>query len=112
MSVKKHGSKWRADWRDEFHIRRRKDFDLKAEAENFEEDMRKRARDRKTGGAPTCDPDIKLTEYANEWLGKREAQGIDPGTVQRQEIDLRRHILPRFGMVKVREIFRPAVRAF
>ena len=34
MAVKRHGTKWRADWRDEFGIRHRKDFDLKAAAEN------------------------------------------------------------------------------
>jgi hypothetical protein len=112
MAVKRHGSKWRADWRDEFHIRRRKDFDLKANADNHEEDMRRKARDSKTGAPPACHPDVTLTEYSRRWLEGRGAQGIDSGTVARQEIDLWRHILPRLGTVKVREIHRPAVKAF
>jgi integrase len=112
MAVGRHGDKWRADWRDEFGIRRRKDFDLKANAENHEERMLQRARDNKTGGPPACHPDVTLTEYSQRWLGNRGAQGIDPGTVARQEIDLRRHLLPRFGTTKVREIHRPAVKAF
>jgi len=110
MAVKRHGSKWRADWRDEFHRRHRKDFDLKAEAEAHEREMLQGAREG-TGAAPTCDPDIRLSEYAKHFLSKRGAQGIDPGTVARQEIDLRRHVLPRFGTTKVREVGRPAVRS-
>jgi integrase len=112
MAVKRHGDKWRADWRDEFGIRRRKDFDLKADAENFEREMRQKAHDGKTGGPPACDPDILMSAYAKRFLTNREAQGIDPGTVHRQEIDLRRHILPRFGTTKVREIRRHTVRSF
>src|SRR6266545_4685818 len=69
------------------------------------------ARERRAG-PPACEPDVLLNEYAKRWLGNREAQGIDPGTTVRQEIDLRRHILPRFGTTKVREIHRPAVKAF
>jgi integrase len=57
-------------------------------------------------------PDTRLTEYAQRFLANRAAQGIDAGTVARQEIDLRRHLLPRFGTTKVREITRPAVRSF
>ena len=112
MAVKKHGSKWRADWRDEFHRRRRKDFDLKAEAVAHEQEMLQGAREGKTGAAPSCDPDTRLSEYATLVLSKRVAQGIDPGTVARQEIDLRRHILPRFATVKVRDLGRAAVRQF
>jgi integrase len=112
MAVRRHGDKWRADWRDEFGIRRRKDFDLKANAENHEEAMRRTAREGKTGAPPACHPDVTLTEYSHRWIQSRPAQGIDPGTVARQEIDLRRHLAPRFGATKVREIHRPAVKAF
>jgi len=111
MAVKLHGDKWRADWRDEFHIRRRKDFDLKAEAQAYEREMRTEAVDGKTGGAH-ANPNVRLTEFAAAFLSTRVAQGIDPGTVARQEIDLRRHILPgRLGSMKVRDIKRPAVRS-
>jgi integrase len=112
MAVKKHGSKWRADWRDEFHIRRRKDFKLKAEAETHEREARERARKSGTGGAPDCDPNVTLATFSAEWLSTRTAAGLDPGTVARQEIDLRRHLLPRLGARKVREVYRPAVRSF
>jgi integrase len=111
MAVKLHGEKWRADWRDEFHIRRRKDFDLKADAEAYEREMRTEAKDGKTGGAH-ANPNVRLNEFVTEFLSTRVAQGIDPGTVARQEIDLRRHILPgRLGSMKVRDIKRPAVRS-
>jgi integrase len=112
MSVRrvKASGKWRADWRDEFDIRRRKVFDLKANAENHERDMRKDARDNRTGTPPACDPDITLTAYAVVYQGKRPGLGIDSGTLARQEIDLRRHLLPTFGPTRVREIRREAVR--
>jgi integrase len=112
MAVRKHGKKWRADWRDEFGIRRRKDFDVKANAEIHEEEMRRKARESRTGAPPVCHPDVTLTEYSRRWLDNRAAQGIDPGTTARNEIDLRRHLLPRFGTTRVREIHRPAVKAF
>jgi integrase len=112
MAVKKHGSKWRVDWRDEFHIRRRKDFAKKAEAETYEREARERAKRSRTGGAPDCDPSVTLAAFAAEWLGTRSGAGLDPGTVARQEIDLRRHLLPRLGARKVREVYRPAVRSF
>jgi integrase len=112
MAVKKHGSKWRVDWRDEFYIRRRKDFDRKAEAQTFEQEARLRARKSRTGGAPDCDPNVTLATFAADWLSTRTAAGLDPGTIARREIDLRRHVLPRFGMRQVREIYRPAVRSF
>jgi integrase len=104
--------KYRADWRDEFGIRRRKDFKLKTNAKNHEEAMRLKARESKTGETPASDTEVTLTEYARRWIDNRPAQGIDPGTVARQEINLRRHVLPRFGTTKVREIHRSAVKAF
>jgi integrase len=112
VAVKKHGSKWRVDWRDELYIRRRKDFDKKAEAQAFEHEARVRARKGRTGGAPDCDPNVTLAAFAADWLSTRTAAGLDPGTIARREIDLRRHVLPRFGMRQVREIYRPAVRSF
>jgi integrase len=111
MAVRKVNGKWRADWRDEFGIRRRKFFDLKANAENHESEERRTAREDKTGAPPACDPNVTLNEYSRRWLENRPAQGIDPGTVARNEIDLRRHILPRFGTTKVKEIRRQAAKA-
>ena len=114
MSVKRHGSKWRADWRDEFHIRRRKDFTTKAEAVAHEQEMRTATRKVRSGErlAPTCDPDILVSAFAAEWLGARPALGIDQGTLSRQEISLRRHILPALGGLKVRALDRARCRAF
>jgi hypothetical protein len=110
MAVKRHGSKWRADWRDEFQLRRRRDFETKAEAEVHEREMRVKARAHKTGEVPACNAHVTFGEYVKGWLAKRSAHGIDPGTVARNEIDLRLHVLPKFASRKVREVQRTHVK--
>ena len=53
MAVKRHGGKWRADWRDQFHRRHRKDFDRKDAAQEHVREMLTLASEGKTGAAPT-----------------------------------------------------------
>jgi integrase len=116
MSVRKrrtkHGVVYRADWRDASGVRIRKDFRLQADAETFEREQRLQAKGTAAGGPAACDPKITLAEYAQRWLSVREAQGIDRNTIVRQEVAIRRHIVPRLGSVKVRALTRTAVRSF
>ena len=71
MSVSRHGSKWRADWRDEFGLRHRRDFKLKVDAEVFERERRsaaEEARKARCGDAPACDPNLTFEGYASVGL--------------------------------------------
>lgn len=110
MAVVKHGDGWWADWRDEFGRRRRKVFRTKGEAATHLRASLDLAEKGKTGDTPD-EPDITLSEFAAKWLATRPAAGLDPSTIARHGINLKR-ILPRFGHRKVREMFRKVVRTF
>jgi integrase len=113
VSVRRHGTGWRCDWRDDFGIRRRKTFDLKADADLYEKERRveaHKAKDSRNGDAPACDPNIGFEDYGQRFLAQRKAQGVDPATISRQETTLRVHLFPTFGKMKVRAIARGAVR--
>lgn len=115
MSVQKHGTKWRADWRDEFGVRRRRDFKLKADCENFERERRSAAAEARKalgGDLPECNPSLTFEEYAQRWLARREAHDIDAATVRRQGADVRLYLVPAFGKRKIRDIARGRVKAF
>ena len=109
MAVRRRGKRWVADYYDGFRIRRWKTFDTKDEARNFEASQRVQAKE--DGGlAPTIDPDVSVTAYAERWLKDCEARGVKPKTIIRSESALRLHILPRLGGLKVREVSRPIAR--
>lgn len=110
MSVRRRGKSWVADFRDAFGRRRQIAKPTQALAQAEEAKGRAAARQ---GLAPEIDPDITLAEYVRDvWPAKRAAHDVDPGTIHRQEIDLRRHILPVFGKDRFTKISRPRVRAF
>lgn len=112
MSVRKHKkfAVYVADYRDAFGVRRQPHFPTKAAARAHEAEQLRLARQ---GLAPQLDPDITLAEYVKAvWPERRKGQDIDPGTTSRQEVDLRRHILPVFGDDPFRQISRQRVRRF
>ena len=113
MVVKRGRGGWIADWYDERGRRRRRAFKLKTEAEDHETRERARARAVRAGDAPppAGDPDVTLEAFVRDVFNpRRAAQGIAPGTVERQRSSLDVHILPALGPLRVRAIHRRAVR--
>ncbi len=113
MVVKRHGKGWRADWRTDRGVRKRRTFKLKSEAEAHETRMRARSRSIRDGDAPppAGDPDITLERFVREILQpRRVAQGIAVGTLEREGATLEHHILPALGGMRVRAIHRPTIR--
>jgi integrase len=59
------------------------------------------------------DPDagkVPLAEYARRWLDERPQ--LRPRTRELYEAQLRRHILPTFGSMALRDLRRPAIRTW
>lgn len=111
MAVRRRGKKWIADYYDAFRIRRWKTFGTKDDARNYEAAQRVGGREDGTL-APTIDPDIMLTSYAERWLKDSQARGNKFSTITRCESALRTHILPHLGALKLRNITRPIVRQY
>ncbi len=115
MAVKRYGQEWRADWRDALGKRHWRRFKLKEDARAHEQRERERARAVRAGDAapPAGDPDVTLEAFVRvTFLARRRAQGIAPGTIERQRSALEAHILPALGAVRVRAIHRRVVRDF
>ena len=115
MVVKRSQGGWVADWYDERGRRRRRRFRLKAEAESHEARERARARAVRAGDAPppAGDPDVTLSTFVRDIFSpRRAAQGVAPGTIERQRTSLDIHILPALGAYRVRAIHRRTVRDF
>jgi integrase len=113
MVVKRGRGGWIADWYDERGRRRRRAFKLKTEAEDHEARERARARAVRAGDAPppAGDPDVTLEVFVRDVFNpRRTAQGVAPGTVERQRSSLDVHILPALGPLRVRAIHRRALR--
>ena len=57
------------------------------------------------------DPNMRITEYSQRWL-QLIASSVKPRTLQSYELSLRRHILPAFGAIRVRQLVRGQVKEF
>jgi integrase len=113
LSVRRWQDGWRSDLRDEFGIRRRRDFPTKAEATVYDDERRRQIRNSKAarrGDQVIVDPNLTLSGWLPTWLEKRKQQ-IDPDTFARNAADLK-HIIPHLGEMKLREITRSRVELF
>jgi len=115
MSVTRHKSGWRADWRDAFDLRHRAWYKLKEDAQSREQHERAKARAVRSGDAPppAGDPDVTLAAFVRDvFVPRRAAQGIAPGTIESERSALDQHILPGLGVLRVRAIHRRVARDF
>ena len=96
MAIDNHRGKFRARWRDENGVQRAKSFDTKKEAADF---VASRTTDIKRGLKTAYDSSITVAELGQRWI--EASIHLAPGTVWTYERDLKRHILPTFGHVKV-----------
>ena len=96
--ISKRRSKWVIDYRDYTGKRRWITCDSK---EMAEDELYKIKKDLRRDARPTLDRDIRLGDYAPVWLDKI-GPTIKPRTLQSYEQNLRNHILPALGSVKIR----------
>ena len=105
--VRKRRGKWVADYRDGFGVRRWITRETKREAE---EALAAVVQQGRHASRPLIDPDILVSAYAARWL-EQIAPTLKPRSVAGYEEKLRRHVLPAFGMLKVRQLDRGRIKA-
>jgi integrase len=104
MSVRKRvlprtgETRWQVDYRDQGGTRRAKQFKTKAEAVNWETDMRGQVK----AGTHVADSASITVERAGEiWLKGCEAKGLERTTTDHYRNHLRKHIVPAIGHVRL-----------
>lgn len=85
---------------------RMKSFPTKAAADDFGDEIRRRAR-----VAAGMAHDRRFEEYAQEWLAAA-GTALKRTSLIGYEADLRNHLLPAFGHLWLRELTMPRVKAF
>jgi len=106
--IRKRRGKWVVDWRDGAGVRRWATCATRREAEDVLDVRRREARQ---ATRPVVDPDITVKDYAERWLGMLAASA-KPRTLTMYRAYLRRHVLPVFGMTKVRQVAKGRVKGF
>jgi integrase len=101
--------RWIARWYDSSRKLRQRTFDTKRQAEDYEHEQSKAGRQFAPGSV--ADSEIKVAAYAEKWI-KQVAASAKERTVENYSANLRLHILPQWGEIKVREIHRNAVKAW
>lgn len=105
MAIDNHRGKFRARWRDENGAQRAKSFDTKKEASVH---LASVTTDIKRGLKTAYDGTITVAELGERWI--EASFHLSPGTVWTYERDLKRHILPTFGDMKVSALTPAAVQ--
>lgn len=104
--VRKRRGKWVVDYRDATGKRRWKTFEKQADAKAHCLEIEK---DAKQPIIPTVDPEITLKEYAQRWLGFVKATR-KAATWQSYEGNVRLHIEPSLGAIKVRMLQKSQIK--
>jgi integrase len=104
--IRKRRGKWVVDYRDSAGIRRWVTCDTRRDAEAILDD---RHRESRQGTRPVVDPDITIEDYSKRWLAVVEAT-VKRATYESYSSMLRLHVLPAFGIVKVRQLQRGRIR--
>ncbi len=105
--VRKRRGRWVADYRDPLGIRRWLTFDTKREAELA---LATSVQQGRQASRPLVNPDILVAAYATRWL-EQVRPTLKPRSFVGYEEKLRRHILPVFGMLRVRQLDRARIKA-
>src|SRR5262249_30722001 len=104
--IRKRRGKYVVDYRDSAGIRRWVTCDTRRDAEAILDDKRRESRQ---GTHPVVDPDITIENYSKRWLAVVQAT-VKRATYESYGSMLRLHVLPAFGIVKVRQLQRGRIR--
>ena len=99
---------WLVDYRDAAGRRHRLTAPTKEGAENL---LAERIRDRQHPALLSPDREITLAEYKDRWLAVITGE-ISPRTLQGYTQQLRLHVLPAFGRMRLRDISRGMIKIF
>ena len=99
---------WTVDYRDAGGRRHRLTAATRTEAEDLLAD---KIRESRQPGAFSADREITVRDYAERWL-RVVVHEIKPRTLMGYRQQLRLHILPAFGRMRVRELHRGTIKAF
>ncbi len=106
--IRKRRGKWVVDYRDGAGTRRWVTCETKREAETV---LAKKIPEIRQSTRPAVDPEITLSAYAGRWLGLLGGS-VKPRTTVVYELNVRRHLLPAFGALKVRQLQRGHIKEF
>jgi integrase len=83
-------------------------LEARMEQQKLHDEVRRRAR----GERPTRIAIPTLAEYAERWLGIREARGAKPGTIRVYRQRLNNHVLPHLGRLRLDVFTRGIVQSW
>jgi len=106
--IRKRRGKWVVDFRDSASIRRWVTCETRREAETV---LEEKLRESRQPIRPAVDLNVTVAAYAERWLHLITAS-IKPRTLESYEKTLRLHLLPAFGVAKVRQLQKGRVKAF
>jgi integrase len=98
---------WTVDYRDASGVRRRLTAKSREEAENL---LAEKFKESRQAAPPVRDPEITVSAYAEQWL-EQTAPRVEPTTLASYGDNLRLHLLPEFGTMKVRALHRAHIKA-
>jgi integrase len=99
---------WVVDYRDAGGQRRRLTAASRAQAEDL---LAEKIQESRQPAAFSADREVTVRDYADRWL-RVIAHEIKPRTLMGYRQQLRLHILPALGRVRVRELHRGTIKAF
>jgi integrase len=106
---RKRGVGWRVRWR-EGDRNRARTFDRKSDALAFEAEIR---RAKRVGDLPSLDAGREtLQEFAEEWWQLHAAPDLAPTTLASYAALWDKHVLPRLGAIKLRDLNSEVVARF
>src|SRR5262245_49776732 len=103
---KRKDRRWTVDYRDAWGQRRRLSASSREEAEQL---LANKVRESSQAARPVRDADITVEVYAKKWLDQ-VSTSIAPRTLQNYRQQLRVHVLPAFGRMKLRSLHRGHIK--
>ncbi len=100
---------WIADYKDGSGRRHQERFKHKAQAKAHEESRKVAIR---AGTHVSLDSDLTITDVADKWIKRVEANARERSTLKQYQEHINRHILPRIGAAKLAKLSKGHVEAF
>lgn len=101
------GKRWRLEWINQDGQRRSKQYDTRKEAEQQRAEIEKQL---KAASAPDRFMRQTFAQLADIWLAGKA--GTRASTIRRYRLELRNHVLPRWGEVTIDTITRQQIQAW
>src|SRR5438309_7915759 len=106
--IRKRRGRYVVDHYDAAGIRRTPSFRTKEAAEARLAEVLVECRQK---ALPVVDPNITVADYAGHWLTTLRATDLKPRTIESYDDTLQRHVVPRLGSARVRDLRKPRVKA-